>query len=227
VTIKRTTVLLTTVLLLLLCPLLLLAQAKQDELTQLTDKVDKHYNNLHSMKSHFVEDYHGAGMTRSESGTLWLKKPGKMRWEYNEPRKKLFISDGKTAWFYVPGEQQAREEPVSKLDDIRSPLRFLLGKTKLRKEFDELGIAPNIKPENPGDIVLRGSPKGMEDRISLVVLEVTPEGRIDRIEIEEVGGAVTDFRFTDVSENIPVAENLFHFSPPAGVEVVEGTDLGN
>jgi len=222
VTLKRTAFIF-----LLLSPVLLLAQARPEELVQLTDKVDKHYNNLQSMRSHFTEDYHGAGMTRSESGTLWLKKPGKMRWEYDQPRKKLFLSDGKTAWFYVPGEQQARKAPVGKLDDIRSPLRFLLGKTKLRKEFDELGIAPNIRPQNPGDIVLRGSPKGMEDRVSLVILEVTPEGRIDRIEIEEVDGAVTDFRFTDTVENQPVADNLFHFKPPAGVEVVEGTDLGN
>jgi len=211
---------------LLLFPVLVFAQAKQDALVQLTDKVDRHYNNLQSMRSHFTEDYHGAGMSRSESGTLWLKKPGKMRWEYDHPRKKLFLSDGKTAWFYVPGEQQARKAPVSKIDDIRSPLRFLLGKTKLRKEFDQLGIAPNIKPLNEGDIVLRGSPKGMEDRLSLVVLEVTPEGRMDRIEIEEVDGAMTDFRFTDMVENQPVADNLFHFTPPAGVEVVEGTDLG-
>ena len=179
------------------------------------------------MRTHFTEDYHGAGLSRSESGTLWLKKPGKMRWEYNDPRKKLFISDGKTAWFYVPGEQQARKAPVSKLDDIRSPLRFLLGKTKLRKEFDELGMAPNIKPEVPGDIVLRGSPKGMEDRVSLVVLEVTPEGRIDRIQIEEVDGAMTDFTFRDTVDDLPVQDSLFHFTPPPGVEVVEGTDIGN
>jgi outer membrane lipoprotein carrier protein len=211
---------------LLLFPLALLGQAS-DKLTQLTDKVDKHYDSLHSMRTHFTEDYHGAGMTRSEAGTLWLKKPGKMRWEYDQPRKKLFVSDGKTAWFYVPGEQQARKAPVSKLDDIRSPLRFLLGKTKLRKEFDELGIAPNIKPEIPGDIVMRGSPKGMEDRVPLVILEVTPDGRIDRIQIEETDGAVTDFRFTDTQDNVAVAENLFQFTPPPGVEVVEGTDLGN
>ncbi len=212
---------------LVLFPLTLLGQSRQDDLTQLTDKLDKHYNHLQSMRSHFTEEYHGAGMSRSESGMLYLKKPGKMRWDYDQPRKKLFLSDGKTAWFYVPGEQQARKAPVSKLDDIRSPLRFLLGKTKLRKEFNELGIAPNIKPQVAGDVVLRGSPKGMEDRVSLVILEVTPEGRIDRIEIEEVDGALTDFLFTDAAENVPVADSLFRFTAPAGVEVVEGTDLGN
>jgi outer membrane lipoprotein carrier protein len=213
--------------LLLLFPLLLFGQDKQDQLAKLTDKVDQHYDHMKTMRAHFVEDYHGAGMSRTESGTLWLKKPGKMRWDYDEPRKKLFLSDGKTAWFYVTGEQQARKEAVSKLDDIRSPLRFLLGKTKLRKEFNELGIAPNIKPETSGDIVLRGAPKGMEDRVPLVVLEVTPEGQIDRIEIEETDGAVTDFRFNDVADNISVADSLFEFKPPAGVEVVEGTDIGD
>jgi len=210
-----------------LSPLLLPGEAASPALTQLADKVDKHYNNLRSMKSNFTEEYHGAGMARTESGTLWLKKPGKMRWDYQQPRKKVFLSDGKTAWFYVPGEQQARKAPVNKLDDLRSPLRFLLGRTKLLKEFNQLGIAPKIQPALPGDIVMRGSPKGMEDRVSLVILEVNPEGRIDRIEIEEVDGAVTDFRFADTAENLPVEDSLFHFSPPPGVDVVEGSDLGN
>jgi outer membrane lipoprotein carrier protein len=203
------------------------AQEKREELTKLANKVDRHYNQLKSMRSQFSESYHGAGISRSESGTLWLKQPGKMRWEYAEPRKKLFISDGKTAWFYVPGEQQARRAPVSKIDDIRSPLRFLLGKTKLLKEFNELGFAPNIKPVIPGDLVMRGSPKGMEDRVSLVVLEVNPEGRIDRIMIEEIDGAITEFRFTDEVENLQVADNLFKFQPPPGVEVVEAQELGD
>ena len=213
--------------LLLLFPLLLFGRSSQDQLEQLTSKVDQHYDHLKTMRAHFVEDYHGAGMSRSESGTLWLKKPGKMRWDYDQPRKKLFLSDGRTAWFYVPGEQQARKAPVSKLDDIRSPLRFLLGKTKLRKEFDELGIAPNIEPEKPGDIVLRGAPKGMEDRVPLVILEVTPDGQIDRIQIEETDGAMTDFRFSDVADNVAIPESLFQFKPPMGVEVVEGTDIGD
>jgi outer membrane lipoprotein carrier protein len=205
----------------------LLQAQERDQLTKLAEKVDQHYNRLKSMRSQFKESYNGAGTSRTESGTLWLKQPGKMRWEYNEPRQKLFIADGKTAWFYVPGEQQARKAPVSKIDDIRSPLRFLLGKTKLMKEFHELGFAPNIKPVTPGDLVMRGSPKGMEDRVSLVVLEVSPEGRIDRILLEEVDGAITEFRFTDEVENLQVAESLFKFQPPAGVEIVDAEELGN
>jgi outer membrane lipoprotein carrier protein len=215
-------------LLLASCLLLIsLSQAQSTELKDLAEKVDRHYNNLQSLRSHFVEEYRGAGMSRSEAGTLYLKKPGKMRWDYEQPRKKLFLSDGKTAWFYVPGEQQARRAPVNKLDDLRSPLRFLLGKTKLMKEFNQLNIAPNVSPVQSGDIVLRGAPKGMEDRVSQVSLEVTPEGRIDRITLEEVDGSITDFKLSEEVENLPVADNLFHFAPPPGVEVVTGNELGN
>ena len=214
-------------LLVLLASAALAAEERKPDVSKLASKVDQHYNALKSMRSQFTESYNGVGTSRKESGTLWLKQPGKMRWEYAEPRKKLFISDGKTAWFYVPGEQQARRAPVSKIDDIRSPLRFLLGKTKLMKEFRELGFAANITPVNPGDYVLRGSPKEMEDRLSMVVLEVTAEGRIDRIMLEEVDGAVTDFRFENEVENVQVADSLFKFQPPEGVEVVEATELGD
>jgi outer membrane lipoprotein carrier protein len=205
----------------------LLQAEDRDQLTKLAERVDQHYNHMKSMRSQFTESYNGAGTSRTESGTLWLKQPGKMRWEYKEPRQKLFISNGKTAWFYVPGEQQARKAPVSKIDDIRSPLRFLLGKTKLMKEFHELGFAPHTKPLTPGDLVMRGSPKGMEDRVSLVILEVSPEGRIDRIMLEEIDGAMTEFRFTNEVEDLRVADNLFQFQPPRGVEIVDAEELGN
>src|SRR5271157_6171935 len=84
--------------------------------------VDAHYNRLRSLEAEFTEIYRGSGMERTESGTLWLKKPGKMCWEYRSPREKLFVSDGKDAWFYVPGERQVRRTAVKKLDDLRSPL---------------------------------------------------------------------------------------------------------
>jgi outer membrane lipoprotein carrier protein len=215
------------VLILLLAAGLAVAQKSTNDLARLADKVDRHYNHLKSMRAEFAETYNGVGIAKSESGTLWLKQPGKMRWEYTEPRKKLFVSDGKTAWFYVPGEQQARKAPVSKIDDIRSPMRFLLGKTKLMKEFDQLGFASDIKPDVAGDVVLKGVPKNMEDRVAFVAFEVSPEGRIDSITIKEVDDAVTRFRFSEQQENVPVADSLFNFRPPSGVEIVDANVLGN
>ncbi len=191
----------------------------------LAQAVDDHYNHLRSLQSDFKENYRGAGVERAESGTLWLKKPGKMRWEYRSPKEKLFVSDGKDAWFYLPEDRQVRKTSVRKLDDLRSPLALLLGKTKLEKELQGLSLAPDKQPDAPSDLVLRGIPKFME-QVSEVLLEVTPDHQISRIVIEQPDGSITEYRFTNQKENVEVADQQFRFAAPAGVEMVEG-DLGN
>ena len=187
--------------------------------------VDEHYNHLRSLQATFTEVYRGNGMDRTESGTLWLKKPGKMRWEYRSPREKVFVSDGKLAWFYVPGDRQVRKTEVRKLDDLRSPLAFLLGKTHLEKELGGLSLAPDTPPSQVGDIVLRGVPQGWEDRVSQVLLEITPQRQIRRIIIEQVDGSTTEYLLDDMEENLPQADARFQFTPPPGVETIDG-DLG-
>jgi outer membrane lipoprotein carrier protein len=187
--------------------------------------VDDRYNHLRTLQAEFTETYEGAGIERSESGSLWLKKPGKMRWEYRTPREKLFLSDGKDAWFYTPGDRQVRRTSVKKLDDLRSPLGFLLGKTRLEKELDALAMAPDVAPLTPGNTVLRGVPKAMADRISQVILEITPDFHIARIQFEEVDESVTEYRFTEQKENGVIADQRFRFSPPPGAEIIEG-DFG-
>ena len=149
-----------------------------------------------------------------------------MRWQYRSPREKLFLSDGKDAWFYVPGERQVRRTAVKKLDDLRSPLAFLLGKTKLEKELQALSLASDVAPLAPEDVVLRGVPKSLADRVSQVLLEITPEHWISRIIIEEVDGSVTEYRFTNQRENVAVTDQQFQFAVPDGVEVIDG-ELGN
>ena len=184
--------------------------------------VDAHYNHLRSLEAQFVETYRGSGMDRSESGMLWLKKPGKMRWQYRSPKEKLFVSNGKDAWFYVPDDRQARKESAKKLEDIRSPLAFLLGKTKLEKELRGLSAAPDIVPLESGNVVLRGVPVAFADQISEIVLEVAPDFRIVRLVIEGVDGTSTEYRFSDQKEDVAVADSRFDFRVPPGTEVVEG-----
>jgi len=219
---------LTSILLKLVVPLLataILNASPAPDIHAVAQAVDERYNHLRSLQAEFTEIYRGAGMERTESGTLWLKKPGKMRWEYRSPRDKLFLSDGKDAWFYVPGERQVRRTAVKKLDDLRSPLAFLLGKTKLEKELQGLSLAPDVTPLAAGDVVLRGVPKSLADRVSQVLLEITPEHWIGRILIEEVDGSVTEYRFNSYRENVEVADRQFQFVLPDGVEVIDG-ELG-
>jgi outer membrane lipoprotein carrier protein len=184
--------------------------------------VDKRYNHLQTLQAEFSETYRGGGIERTESGSLWLKKPGKMRWEYRSPKEKLFLSDGKDAWFYLPAERQVRRTPARKLDDLRSPLGFLLGKTKLEKELPGLSLAPDVAPLIPGNTVLRGVPKAMADRVHEVTLEITPDNQISRIQLEEVDDSVTEYRFSEQKENFAIADQRFRFAPPPGVEVIDG-----
>ena len=184
--------------------------------------VDHRYNHLQTLQADFTEIYRGPGTERTESGTLWLKKPGKMRWQYRSPKEKLFVSDGKSAWFYVPGEPQVRRTPVRQLDDLRSPLAFLLGKTKLEKELSGLSTVPEVAPLTTGNVVVRGVPQAMAGRVNQVLIEITPAGWIARISLEETDGSSTEFRFQRQTEDGKIDDRNFHFTVPPGVEVIDG-----
>ena len=85
------------------------------------------------------------GISRKETGTMLLRKPGKMRWNYAEPQGKLFLLEGKYAWFYSPGDAQVQRLAASQLDDLRSPLRFMLGHTQLERELGNLTLASDSR----------------------------------------------------------------------------------
>jgi outer membrane lipoprotein carrier protein len=140
-----------------------------------------------------------------------------MRWEYSSPAGKLFLLDGKYAWFYARGDSQVQRIPAKELDDLRSPLRFLLGHTELEKEMNGLTLAPVAN----GQFTLTGQPKGQEKRVIRLTLTVTAEGSITGIEIEEADGALTRFTFTGEVPNAPIPAEIFHFTAPAGVPVVD------
>lgn len=191
----------------------------------IAERVDRHYNALSSLRTEFTEIYRGGGISRNESGVMYLKKPGRMRWDYDTPQKKVFLTDGKTAWFYVPGEKQARRTSVKNLDDFKSPLRYLLGHSKLEKEFHDLKLVTPSVDATPGDVVLSGMPRGMEDRVQEVRLEIALDGSITRISVEELDGSYTEFRFQHPAENVKLSDASFKFVPPAGVEVMNATEL--
>ena len=184
----------------------------------LTDRIDQHYNSLHSLEVRFTQQYDGMGMNRKEAGVLLLKKPGKMRWTYSQPAGKLFILDGHDGYFYSPGDTEVQRVPVKKLDDMRSPLRLLLGHAKLEQELTGLSIAPQAD----GTYVLTGIPKNMEKRVAAFSVTATPQGVIQSIRVEETDGITNSFLFTDERPNVAAPDASFVFTAPAGVNVVEG-----
>jgi outer membrane lipoprotein carrier protein len=188
----------------------------------LAKTVDAHYNHLQSLEARYTERYRGMGMDRTESGTLLLRKPGRMRWAYDSPAGKVFLLDGKNAITYTPGDAQAQEIPEKDLDDLRSPLRFLLGRTELSKELTGLTVTLVKLEDGSVGYTLSGSPKGMDARVHSIALTVDAGGMIHAMRIEEIDGATTDFSFSAMKENVATKDADFVFVAPKGVEVVKG-----
>lgn len=185
---------------------------------QLAKKVDDRYDHLRSLETRYTERYRGMGIDRTETGTLLLRKPGRMRWSYDAPAGKVFVLDGKDAVSYTPGDAQANRLPAKQLNDLQSPLRFLLGHSALNREFEHLSVAPV-----EGGYSLSGVPRGMGQRIRNVFFTVDPQGVIHGLQIDETNGSITSFTFTDMHENVPAPETDFAFVPPPGVTVVNGS----
>jgi outer membrane lipoprotein carrier protein len=185
---------------------------------EIAGRVDRHYNALHSLSVHFVQRYTGMGMNRKESGVLLLKKPGRMLWTYTDPDGKVFVLDGKDGYFYSPGESEAQKIPEKQLDDLRSPLRFLLGHTELEKELTGL----HATCDSSGTCVLTGTPKGLEQRVSAMKITAQADGTIRQMEIDEADGVVNQFDFSGELANAPAPASAFVFTPPPGVHVVTG-----
>ena len=184
----------------------------------LASRIDHHYNSLRSLEVHFIQTYEGMGMNRRESGVLLLKKPGRMRWTYTQPDGKLFILDGHNGYFYSPGDTEVQRVPIKQLDDMRSPLRLLLGHTQLMKELTNVAISPAAD----GNYTLTGIPRGLEKRVASFSVTASADGVIRTLRVEEKDGVTNTFTFSGEAPNVPAPETSFVFNPPAGVHVVNG-----
>lgn len=209
--------------LLLLFALTAPALAQAPTAASLAKTVDAHYNHLQSLQCHYSERYRGMGLDRTETGTLTLRKPGRMRWAYDSPAGKLFLLDGKSAITYTPGDAQAQRLPEKQLDDLRSPLRFLLGHTELAKEIDGLTLTLVKLDNGSTGYSLSGTPKGITSRVRTLGLTVDSQGVIHTMRIVEADGSITDFAFSGMQENIATKDSDFIFTPPPGVAVVNAT----
>ena len=165
-----------------------------------------------------MQTYAGMGMNRHEAGVLLLKKPGRMRWTYTQPDGKLFILDGHNGYFYSPGNTEVQRVPVKQLDDMRSPLRLLLGHTQLVKELNSIAISPAAD----GAYTLTGIPRGLEKRVASFSVTASADGVIRSMRVEETDGIINTFSFSGEAGNVPAPDTSFVFDPPAGVKIVNG-----
>jgi len=191
--------------------------AADTNLDQLLRTVENRYNRAKTLQVLFTEAYTKPRETkRTESGILMLRKPGRMRWDYSQPKGKLFISDGKSLYLYTPAENRAEHMKLQETDDMRAPLAFLLGNLKFQKEFQNL----QGTPEGAGTRIT-AEPKKDNLPYSKVEFLVTAEGVIREVKVVSFDNSVLQFAFDQEKVNPPLDDKLFLFQPPKGVELVE------
>ena len=193
------------------------AFAADPPLDTLLKGVETRYNKAKTLQVLFHEDYTPQGRPRrSESGTLQLRKPGRMRWDYDQPKGKLFVSDGKYLWLYTPEENRAEKMKLQASDDMRAPLAFLLGKLNFEKEFR------NVKavPEGP-DQRITAEPKSDNLPYSNVEFVVAPDQHIKMVKVIGFDRSVIEFHFEQEKMDPPLDDKLFKFQVPKGAKLVE------
>jgi outer membrane lipoprotein carrier protein len=179
--------------------------------------VETRYNKTKTLQVLFHEDYTPPGRAkRSESGTLALRKPGKMRWDYDQPKGKLFVSDGKFLWLYTPDGNRAERMKLKESDDMRAPLAFLLGKLDFQKEFRNL----QAKPEGT-DMRITAEPKTDNLPYSAVEFVVATDQHIKGVKVTGFDRSILEFRFDQEKVDPPLDGKLFQFQPPKGAQMVE------
>jgi outer membrane lipoprotein carrier protein len=193
------------------------AEIRSPALDKLLKSIEAHYNHTPALKLYFSETY--AGMRRpveSDSGILYLRKPGRMRWEYSTPAGKLFLSDGKEVFLYMPDERRAERSKLKESEDMRAPIAVLLGKLDFGKEFKSF----ETRPEKDGTWII-ATPKSDSLIYTKVEFLATPDGEIHRVRVTGQDQSKLDFAFSNEQENVTLPDALFKFQAPPGVQVVE------
>ena len=177
------------------------------------------FNRTQTLQLSFTESYQQGARTRVEKGDLYLRKPGRMRWQYTAPAGKLFVSDGKFIYAYTPQDNRAEKMKLKETDDMRAPLAFLLGRLAFNKDFREF----HARPED-GGVFVTAIPKSDKLPYSEVSFLAAPDYTIRRLEVKGQDNSVLRFSFENEKKDPAIQDAMFRFTPPPGAEYVDSSN---
>jgi outer membrane lipoprotein carrier protein len=194
--------------------------AADPKIDAVIEKVEQRYNKAKTLTVQFSEQYSVQGHPRpAESGTLTLRKAGKMRWDYSKPAGKVFISDGKMIYLYTAADNKVEQIPLKDTEDMRAPLAFLLGHLDLKKEFQDF----TLRPDN-GESWLSATAKSSKTPYEKIEMLISGTGEITRLNILGRDESRLLFELTHEQMNPAVSDSLFAFKIPPGAEVVNAVE---
>ena len=190
-------------------------EPKSVTLDQAVEGLQKKYETVTDFKATFKQVVKRKHLPRplKKQGTVYFKKPGMMRWDYAQPDRVYYVSDGEVLWSYQPADKLVHKLRVTD-SELYSALKFLFGQGNLRKEFQiahggmkgglvALALTPKVNQSNYKTLTLHLDPKTWEIRVT---------------ELVDPLDNVSTVTFID-----PVYDELklagFKFTPPKGVRV--------
>jgi outer membrane lipoprotein carrier protein len=204
---------------------LLIFTASDSTAPELAQALQKKYDAVKDFSADFTHTYEGGVLKKqiTERGQLTIKKPGRMRWQYTTPEQKLFVSDGVKMYSYIPQDKQVIVASVPPDDEATTPALFLAGKGNLTRDFTaSLVELPAGMPA--GSKALKLVPKTRQQDYDWLVLVVDPASLEIRglVTIDAQGGK-SSFSFSNLKQNVGLADKDFAFKIPRGVDVVSAS----
>ena len=191
------------------------------------DRVQKRYDDAADFRARFNQTLTNAAFKRKTSltGEVLLKKPGRMRWNYQTPDPKMYLADGDLLWLYEPEDKQAFKQDL-KTSQLPAALAFLTGKGKLAAEFD-ITFAKDSRVGGSRDYVLALSPKQPQPQVKAIIFVVDQDTfQVRESMITDAQGNINDLLFSDIKINGHLSDATFRWTPPAGVRVIDAAKLG-
>jgi outer membrane lipoprotein carrier protein len=197
------------------------AQIADPSAPSVVAKIQKYYDQTKDLHAKFEQTLESGagGRAKKASGEVWLKKPGKMRWDYTKPEKKLMVADGTTLWVYEAEDGQALKQDM-RASTLPAQVSFLVGQGKLSDEFDA-SITTVEGLGQPGDTLVKLVPKSGTTAYRYLVFVVDAKsGMVKETMIYDQQGGTNRLAFTTVEQNKGVADGKFSFSPPPGTKII-------
>ncbi len=188
---------------------------------EVVTQLQKSYESIASLRAKFAQTLTGPMGKRQASGAVQLKKPGKMRWDYEKPEKKLFVADGTTLWVYEPEDEQAYKQSLSS-SQLPAQVSFLFGRGKLQEEF-EISYYDDQPLGEAGDLVLKLLPKVASAQYRHLLFVVQPKTFLvkETVLFDQQGGQNhLIFSAIETNPKAGVDDARFSFTPPPETKII-------
>lgn len=202
------------------------------EVREIVKQLQARYEKTKDLQAEFVQKTRIEGFERplTSSGKVYIKKPGRLRWDYLDPANEEIYVNQDDVKMYVPEHKQVLVGKLTQMAASKAPLELLQGAARIEESFDILPTTGNERGVGGiRRITLLPKARDTESARSLqrIVVEVFPKTYFIRtVSLYEISGNVSTFEFSGLKSNVGLGNEVFEFKAPPDVEVVKAPVLG-